>query len=97
MENNELNTSEPFYTQRVEDNGLYDLVDAFAGEMKDRLADKFEDGKEGWDDEENAEYYYDRLMEKLEDMKGTLYLSDLVDVACFAAFLWNFDSFKEDE
>lgn len=57
------------------------LVDAFAQEMKNKLHKAEEKGRFGWDTD-SSEVLMRLLVEHIE--KG-----DMVDVANFAAFLWN--------
>ena len=56
------------------------LVDDFAEAMKKRLRKKFVEGKEGWD---NPNW-------PIEDIRKQLFACrDPIDIANFAAFLWN--------
>lgn len=78
-------------------NALNALVDDFAVAMKKKLIKKFKEGKSGWDD---PEWDPDQIKDAMIEHCGVEFsmthvrvsgheLVDPVDVANFAAFLWN--------
>lgn len=73
------------------------LVDDFAGAMKKKLRKKFVEGKQGWDD---PEWSLGSMRQQLVEHAGVSFdwettrvqapeSIDPVDVANFAAFMWN--------
>ena len=69
-----------------ERNALCKLVDAFASEMKKKLLQSLDRGKSGWDD--SSWERKDALSQLAEHIKK----GDMVDVANFAAFIWNMEA-----
>lgn len=59
------------------------LVDAFAEAMKAKLRKKILEGYKGWDD---PKWTREKIVEAL---KAHLEKGDPVDIANFAAFIWN--------
>ena len=68
----------------AEENALNALVDEFAKEMKRKLQEKRLEGYHGWDDPEYKEEL-ERLLREHVNKEG----AQMVDVANFAAMLWN--------
>jgi len=64
------------------DVGLDALVDAFADHMKIKFQKKFQEGCHGWDNHHITNDCYDMLIKKAKNGKW-------IDVANFAAILWN--------
>ena len=76
-----------------EDRALCELVDAFASEMKNKLMDKRAEGQEGWRvSAYRGELHQNFRIHATGDMNGFV---DFIDVANFAAFLWNLDGRPE--
>ena len=78
----------------IEITALNALVDAFATRMKEKLRDKAERGRSGWDDENwKPEEIRRALLEHVglsdEELEVAADIFDPVDVANFAAFYWN--------
>lgn len=65
---------------------LHAMVDAFAAEMKKKLTRKLVEGYVGWDEPEKEEFSSDKLRLALREHCNR---GDPVDVANFAAMLWN--------
>lgn len=61
-------------------------VDAFAAQMKARLAAKLAEGRSGWDDPANAPEIYSSMLAHGAGVQ--LAAGQEVDVANFALFLW---------
>ena len=75
----------------AEKKALSAMVDAFADEMKKKLYQKHEEGWDGWDDESYEELFRKRLCEQILKQNR-----DYVDIANFAAMLWNMNSKPEE-
>ncbi len=69
------------------------LVDAFAEQMKKKFSKKWTEGFHGWDDDDiekdgwDAETIHIRILNHLYKEQP-----DPVDIANFAAFLWNMEN-----
>jgi hypothetical protein len=77
-----------FHEEDVWDIGLDALIDDFCEAIKHRLYEKFTEGYEGWD----TEPVYDlvsRLRDKADNEDFILDDSTLIDIAAFAAMIWN--------
>jgi hypothetical protein len=66
---------------------LEKLVDAFAGQMKKKLREKWMEGRHGWDDPTCAKGIRIGMLAHVNRGAG-----QEVDVANMAAMLWNFGS-----
>ena len=62
---------------------LYDLVEDFADEVREKLTQTLRQGRSGWDDPSWTE---DDIRAALAEAVAK---GDPVDVAAYAAFLWN--------
>ena len=60
------------------------MVDAFGKEMKDKLREKYLEGREGWDMPEACPTAFLQRALREHCARG-----DMVDVANFAAMIWN--------
>ena len=77
---------------------LEELVDRFAAEMKAKLLKKANDGWYGWDEKENIEQFSEDLLDHADLQSPNGYADvDYVDVANFAAFLWNLTAQPPEE
>ncbi len=75
----------------AEERALTDLVNRFAAKMKRKLIHKMKKGRHGWDEPEwTPAMIRKALIEHLEKPNA-----DMVDVANFAAFLWNRQAAEE--
>lgn len=75
-----------FINLNSEKKALEALVDAFAEKMKDKLIQQYHADWNGWDDEK----YKDNIEKAFTD-QVTRENKDYVDIANFAAMLWNFE------
>ena len=80
-------------TADKEDDALCELIDAFAAEMKNKLIDKRAEGWEGW--RESACMDELRQNFKIHATGNLDGFVDFIDVANFAAFLWNLEDRPE--
>lgn len=74
-----------------EKKALTALVDAFAQEMKEKLIDQYHADWNGWDKDQYREGIEKAFMEQTVREK-----KDYVDIANFAAMLWNFEQGKKE-
>lgn len=72
------------FEQQHELERLFEMVDAFAAEMKEKLRLKHEQGYGGWDDPDLHALIVGKLREHVERGEG-----QRVDVANLAAMLWH--------
>jgi len=70
------------FSTDIRDIGLDALIDTFAQEMKRKLHQKFQEGHRGWDTPRYKSFFKSELRKHIEK-------EDWIDVANFAAFLWN--------
>lgn len=71
------------YRYQAEEQALKNLIHAFTNEMRDRIAEKFKEGRSGWDDPQWTNIDIKKqIIEQLRD-------GNYVDVANLAMFAWN--------
>lgn len=80
---------QPAQPQSEDDKALTALVDEFAAEMKLKLLAKRREGNWGWDNPENRDKIEHGLFAHLKRP------GQWIDVANYAAFLWNIDRHPE--
>lgn len=71
---------------------LHNLIDDFAGSMKQKLTQKLMEGFAGWDNP--TDFPIEKIKERL---LAHVERGDPIDIACFAAFWWNMEQEQPDE
>ncbi len=90
----ETPTEEQDLSDEQEGDELQNMVDNFASAMSARLLDKLDAGWSGWDDPVNRQMLLRKLKEHAERAKTK---ADFVDVANFAAMLWDLRELEPGE